>query len=104
MKDDNSYQINNIEENYKNDLNDYKYEYDNKIQNTQDNMNYEINNLKENLNTAIEDANYEFNENLKRLKEFFDDQLKAKKIADLIEADLLRYSNEVDIQIKNFII
>ena len=37
-------------------------------------MNYEINNLKENLNTAIEDANYEFNENLKRLKEFLEDQ------------------------------
>ena len=72
------------------------------IENINENSKYEINNLKDNLDAKLEDANYEFNDNLQRLKDFFNDQIKSKKIADLIEDDLLRYSREVDMQIKNF--
>ena len=46
--------------------------------------------------------NENFTEKLKQQKSFFDDQRKAKKIADLIESDLLRYSEEVKRQTDNF--
>ena len=39
---------------------------------------------------------------MSKLKSFFIDQNKAKKIADLIELDLLKYSEEVNKQIALF--
>ena len=73
-----------------------------KIENITENCKNEINDLKDNLDSKIEDNNYEFNDNLQRLKDFLAVQVIFKKIVDLIEEDLLRYSIEVDMQIKIF--
>ena len=66
------------------------------------NYNDKLNDLKSNYNEKIEQFNYDFDDNIKKLKNFFEDQNKAKKIADLIEADLIKYTQEVEKQIKNF--
>jgi hypothetical protein len=88
-----------MNENYKNNLDNLKYEYDNKIEDIQDNYNYELNNLKDNYQYQLEEANIEFNENKQKLKDYYDEMIEARKIYEEMINDIQR--NEQELNNKN---
>jgi len=75
-------------ENDKNNLDKHNQEYQNDIANMEEKYKNNLNNLKNKYESQLEQANIENNENSQKLKDYYDEMIKARKVYEEMNRDI----------------